>query len=247
MTNEEMTIKIQAGERDLLLPLWEQNKGFIAQQAIRRIYATDGLGGVDTEDLIQSGFFALLNAVQSYKPDSGYKFTTFLTYHLKTSFAEAAGYRSSKRDPLLSCVSLDTPLDDSPDADTLLDLQPDERDLIDDAEQRIWIEQLHAALDRAMQQLPELEQKTLASHYWEGHTREEVGNIFGLDYKSVLSLENKAINRLRQSRHRRELEQYIDDRTPYYQFVGLAQFNTTQTSTVERAVIVRERLREQAN
>ena len=142
MSNEELAARIQAGEQELLPQLWAQVRRFVCKMAHRRYFATNGLGGVELDDLIQSGFLAVVQAVEYFKPDGEYKFLTYLDVCLKNAFASAGGYRANKRDPLLDCISLDTPLGNDSDSDTLLDLQEDPANQIEDAERRIWLEQL---------------------------------------------------------------------------------------------------------
>lgn len=79
----------------------------------------------DFEDLVQSGYFAMLEAVRYYKTDSGYKFLTYLSQTLKKEFAQVSGVRTSKRDVLLNSFSLDDPIGEEDGASTLHDLVPD--------------------------------------------------------------------------------------------------------------------------
>ena len=69
MNNEDLAVKIQGGERELLPQLWEQVERFVRQQAYRRTC----MGAVDHEDLYQSGFLAVVKAVGSYDPGHGMK------------------------------------------------------------------------------------------------------------------------------------------------------------------------------
>lgn len=66
---EDLAVKIQGGERELLPQLWEQVERFVRQQAYRRTC----MGAVDHEDLYQSGFLAVVKAVGSYDPGHGMK------------------------------------------------------------------------------------------------------------------------------------------------------------------------------
>ena len=120
MTNEELVALIQSGERDKLPELWEQVERFVAQQARRRHLLSGGAGGVEAENLYQSGYIALVAAVDSYDPAAGRAFIGWLALALKTAFAEAGGCRSIKqaRDPLRHAGSLDVPV--SEDDNTMI-------------------------------------------------------------------------------------------------------------------------------
>ena len=242
MTNEELVIRIQAGERELIVDLWEQVRAFISVMASRRYVLTGGMCGVEIEDLIQSGYFALLNAVESYQESSGYKFTTWLAYHLKNAFSEAGGYRTNKRDPLDTCKSLDEPLGEDPDGDTLGDLQADPVDRMEEKEREIWLEQLQTALDRAMKELPTAQAETLRRRYWREQSLYEIGAAAGVFPSTVKEWERKALRQIYGKRHVYGLDQFIEERTPYYAHVSIAAFNTTHTSAIELAVLKRERL-----
>lgn len=241
MSNEELATRIQAGERDLLPQLWEQVRRFVYKKAKQRFVLSDGKGSVDVDDLAQSGFFALVKAVEDFQPEGEYKFTTYLTYHLKNEFAEVCGYKTSKRDPLLDCTSLDTPLGDDSDSDTLLDLQPDPIDQIGDTERRIWLEQLRETMSKAISNLPQEQQAALACRYWKGLTMEETGAALGVNRTQANQYERKALNTLAKNKHRNGLSQFVEERTLYYTHVGIAAFTATKTSAVEKIVLEREK------
>lgn len=90
MSNEEMVLAIQAGDNSLILPLWEQCKGLICKEAHRWARAFESRPEIDVDDLIQSGYFALMNAAHSFKPDPERgTFVSLLYWTLKGAFADA--------------------------------------------------------------------------------------------------------------------------------------------------------------
>ena len=129
MTSEELVAEIQAGSVDLTGQLWEQVEGLVKWKAKRIMTVLEGCPGrgVEFEDLYQSGYLAMVAAVDTYDPASGASFSTWLMYHLKTVFAEATGYRTQKgrQEPLNNYTSLDTPLSDDADSDDLMDVIAD--------------------------------------------------------------------------------------------------------------------------
>lgn len=66
MSNEELTVRIQAGDIGLLPAPWEQVERFIAQRAGRRVRSMNGYGGIEAEDLYHAGYFAVLEAVKRF-------------------------------------------------------------------------------------------------------------------------------------------------------------------------------------
>lgn len=205
---------------------------FVRQQA-RRVSQTNG---ITEDDLSQSGYLALVAAVNSYDPTQGMSFIGWLVLHLKTAFAKAGGWRSRKRDPLSTAYSLDAPVNE--DGATLGDLQSGPGGL-EEAEDQIWREQLHEALERALAALPEEQSDTLRRRYYRRQTLDQVAADVGVYPQTVRQREAQA---LRQPRISRSLREFIEERTPYYLHVGVSRFNATGSSAVEEAVMVRERL-----
>lgn len=243
MSNEELVSKIQQGERDRLGELWAQVERFVSQQAGKRARALNGFGGTTEDDLYQSGFLALVDAVDSYDPAAGCSFIGWLAMKLRTSFAEAGGYRSRKQalDPLHRAGSLDAPLGDDEGGATLGDLQPDSAQGFEEAEERLWREQLHTSLERALNTLPEAEAGALRKRFYRGQTLEAIAAAEGVNKEAVRQRENKALRALRHPKTSRELRAFIEERTPYYGGVGLSKFTATGSGQPERVVIMRER------
>lgn len=237
MTNEEIVALIQSGERDRLLELWGQVERYVARQANR--------WPGEFEDLYQSGFLAMVAAVESYNPTEGY-FISWLALHLKTAFNEANGYRSNRqrRDPIHTASSLDTPVGDDEDGATLGDLQsdPDSAKDFETAEDRIWQEQLHTALETALGTLPADQAATLRDKFYHGMTLSALAEREHTTTETIRRLESKGLKALRNPRISMALREFIEERTPYYLHVGVDRFNATHASAVEELVMLRERL-----
>ena len=151
MSNEELAAAIRAGERDKLMELWGQVRRLVHDMAYKRLRATNGAGGVTLDDLMQAGFLGFLEAVRAYDPSAGFRFTSYLTYPVKSAFSEAEGRRSEKqkRDPIFSAVSIDAPLDEGEGEPlTLADVIPDPRAAEALEGVGVW-DTLHRACQRA--------------------------------------------------------------------------------------------------
>lgn len=242
MTSEELAVKIQSGERGLLLELWDRVERLIAWKANRVIKVLGGVGGVEFDDLYNSGFLAMVAAVDSYSPDSG-AFSTWLMYHLKTAFAEAAGYRSRKqqRDPLHSAVSLSDPMGDDPNGDTLECLLPDPgaQAAMEAVEERIWRKQLHDALEETLGAIPEEQRHTLRRRYYDGMTLAAVAAEDGIRPETVRQRENKGLRKLR---GKRLLMAFCD--FDYYHGSGYGAFANSGMTIQERYLLKREEAEE---
>lgn len=240
MTNEELVAKIQAGERDRLPQLWSQVERFVAKRAnrIMTMYATGYMansGGVEFDDLYNSGYLALVAAVDTYKPDKGMKFISWFAFFVKTAFGNAGGWKSQKNDALRKAMSLDAPIDGEDDSDPLAQIVEDTGAAqdIQAVEDKIFQEQLHAALERALQHLPDAEVEAIRGKYF-----------WGRELSSVEKrAERRGLSRL--SAHA-SLRQYIELHTPYYLRVGVKSFQNSGDSSVERIVFKREQLMQKA-
>lgn len=245
MSNEELVVEIQAGAVDLMGDLWEQIEKLVKWKATRVINALAGRGGVEFDDLYQSGYPAMVAAVDSYSPENG-AFSTWYMYHLKTAFAEATGYRTQKgrQEPLNNYTSLDTPLSDDADSDVLMDVIADPAGLLwrDSLEESMWREDLKVALDTAMASVPEELQDVLRLRYWDNMTLEAAGELRGVGKERIRQMENKAIRILRRPENTRRLR-------PFYEFdfyigTGLGAFRSTGLSVQERYLVIEEERKE---
>ncbi len=245
MSNEELVKLIQDGDGAAVLQLWEQVEKFITMQAKK--FLSCRVGVYELDDLKQSGFLAMLKAAKEYSPERDAVFLTYLDYWLKAEFPRSCGLsaRHTLTDPILTAVSLDKPLSaDDPGGDTLADIQPDPRDHIAEAERRIYLEQLRQQLKKALATLPEEQRAVVLHRYRDGLTLDQTGAAMQLTPAEAKKLERKALDTLRKGRTRIELEQFIDDRTPFYGKVGIRQFMTDRESIVERCVFKRDALRD---
>ena len=166
------------------------------QQATRWLRAFESSGGVELDDLEQSAFIGLLNAVQTWKPESG-AFSTWYTIQLKAVFVEDYGMRTkrTREDPLNKYhLSLDTPLDENEDGSfTIADILPDERAEaeFEDIEQRDF----QQAVQAAHAQLPNAQREAIIGEFWFGR-------------KPDAKARREAIRALRHPRIRKPLMEY---------------------------------------
>lgn len=167
MTNEELAMQIQAGERDRLLELWVQIRRLAMVKAERWVKIERG--GVTLEDLRQAAFLALYPALETWDGGKG-QFSTWYMIHLKAAFSAATGQRTKRdaMDPLDHAASLDTPLKDEPDSMTLGDIIVDpgaEREMEEIAE-RDFAAYRREVVRRALQLLPEPQREAVVLRYW---------------------------------------------------------------------------------
>lgn len=244
-TIENLVIRIQNGEPDLMPELWENVHRFIAWRARKLLATTGNHGGAEVDDLVNSGYFALLDAVWTYKPEES-GFCSWLSVHLQNTFSEATGFRTKtqKNDPLRYAVSLSTPLDEE-SGDVLGDLieDPEWASGFEAVEQNIYDEQLRKILQEEIEKLPPSQAETIRHRYFDGSTYAEIGYLLDISTSRAQQLEYEAIRKLREPETRKRLEAFVEGRTPYYLQTGPEAFQRTHTSAVEEIVFLRERLR----
>lgn len=197
-TNEELAMAIKTGERDKLLPLWDQVRRFAYQQARR--WAAAGRGGITVEDLQQESFLALLDALERWRPDAG-PFLSMYALRLKAAFTLATGQRTKRDrlDPLQDSTSLDAPLTDSEgDPLFLADVLPDQRAeaAVEAVVERDAAAQRNEAIRQALDALPADQRRAVVLRYWWGER---------VDAKA----HNKALRALRRPAVSRGLRQYM--------------------------------------
>lgn len=246
MTTEELAIKIRDGEDEYVYELWERVRNFVAKKANSLTFALNSRYGVTTDDLINTGFIAMCEACKTYNHDKG-SFLNWLSYYLKTAFAEACGYRTSRRDAMELSESLDCPLDASDiDSATLADLVPDPVDHYAAVEDAIYNSGLRVHLDAMIGTLAPAEAEMIRDAYWNSKTTEQLARERGISGRAAGRRREDYIQHLRRSARctsaGRRLCAYIEENTPYYTHVGPRQFNTTHTSAVEKIVLIRERI-----
>lgn len=208
MTNEELAQQIQQGERDLILPLWEQVRRFARDRAFRWHRATGGRGGVTLDDLEQEAFIALLEALEGWDEKAG-KFLTWYDLRLKSAFTAATMQRTKRdrKDPLESALSLDAPLLDGLDDPFILaDVVADPR-AEQDMENLEEIER-QESVRRVVNSLSEEQRRVILLRYYHDMTREQTAQRLHLTRTRAAAIEAKALRLLRHPVNSRVLLQY---------------------------------------
>lgn len=209
MTNEELARRIQQGERDLLLQLWEQVRRYAHDRAYKWYIATGGRGGVTLDDLGQEAFIALLEALEGWAEKAG-PFLPWYSLRLKSAFTAATGQRTQRDrlDPLQGCLSLDAALTDREgDPFTLEDTIPDQRaeDDLNAVEER----DRQTTIQRVLDSLQDDQRQVIILRYFYNLTREQVAQRLHLTRTRAAAIEAKALRLLRHPVNSRVLLAYI--------------------------------------
>lgn len=215
--NAALAALAKTGDAFALGQLWQINRGLLRSLFWRWYPAHKALAdahGMTADDFEQEGYFAVQYAAQTYQPEAG-SFSNWLGQAMQRQIGRAltGAHRRNvtdtdgkqhtvSADPLNHCASLDTPLDeDDSGASTLGELQPDPAaaSAMQAAEDAIFQEQLHAALEEALHKLTEREQAVIRGKYYAGKTVRQISEEQGLTIGQVNTAKTSAFSKLRRN------------------------------------------------
>ena len=138
------------------------------------------------------------------------------------------------RDPLDNAVSLDEPLTEDDDT-TLLDVTSDPAAELafDQADGEIFIDELRAALEKALDKAPHGD--VIRRRYFQGQTQKEIAEELRCSPSAIHQRERAAIRYLRSGPFTRELRSF-----DYYHGTGLQSWKTNQASVEELYILSQE-------
>lgn len=247
MTNEELAIAIRNGNGSLAETLWKQVKGFVWKQAKRWALAWQGRKDFDIEDLVQSGYIAMIEAVQGFEPQSG-SFLTLLNFCLLTEFSKVVGCRTKAQlqEPLNEAYSLDEPIKGKEDSDqfrTLADTIETEEPGFEAIEEDDFRTHLAKAVRDAVAALPDQQRRTIEAHFLNGQSYKEIAEVLNVSQSRIGQVSKDGIKALRSGQHAPELSYYLYGDRNYYRRTGFTAWKQTRSSAVEREVEYRENQR----
>ena len=201
ISNEQLAIEIKAGNSDLLITLWEQVKPYICKQARRWISSFNGLHGIEQDDLIHAGYFAMLQTIDTFDAErSGVSFIGLLSFYLRKQFSSVYGLQSAagKNDAIHVSVSLDTPISENEDT-SISELIPDAKSQIpfEQIAQRDNIAYLRKALDTILDTLPTPYREIIVLRYYGNQDISTIAATIGMSEKAARAAEKKAMRLIR--------------------------------------------------
>lgn len=215
-TNAALAALAAAGNAFALGQLWEVNKGFVRRQLwqwYEKNQTVADSAGLSFEDLVQEGYFAVDYAAKHYSAEQG-SFTTYLSYallkqirtatcgeHTRGVITEDGRRVAVSANPLNECTSLDTPVGEDGSDTALGDLQEDPAAAheFQQAENEIYNEELHAALEEALNKLADREADVIRRHYYSGQSLKDIGQDIGISSNRVNQIERHGFQCLRQN------------------------------------------------
>lgn len=216
-TNAALAALAAAGNSFALGQLWEINKGFLHYlfwQWYSKNKAIADNAGLTMEDFDQEAFFAVQAAAIAYTPEKG-AFTTLLYYYVQSQINKAVcgehrrnittedGRRVAvSANPLNECSSLDVRLDETDEGsstkgETIED--PAATQAFQTAEDDLYTEELHNALEEALSQLAAKQADVVRRHYFEGKAISEIAREDGTTRNAAQNREQAAFAALRRN------------------------------------------------
>ena len=198
MTNEELAIEIQNGNKAACTELWEQVKYWVIKCAYsyyNKLKQLDREYIPDVEDFASEGYIAMLEAVKYYSPEKGYKYITYLGKTLKKAFATVAGLRTSRNEPLNNANSLNSPIGIESEDTEAIDMLSDET--AQDDFQKIELSDTQQIFAAALANLSETDRKLIKLRYWDELSYTAIGKKIGITKSTVIARERKLLRKFR--------------------------------------------------
>ena len=225
LTNEQLALACQAGDKQAIAQLWEQTKAFIFRWCYH--YYQRGRDrcaacGVELADLQQEGFLALLDAVQAFQIEKEYKFISWLKFPLKNRCSALLGTRGNTAPRLLNqCGSLDEAIGEDEDTSRLdMIADPNAGEGFESVEDREYNRQLHEALQEAMDTLQEKHRDILQWRYYDGLTLQQCGERMQCSPEYTRQLNRQALTRMRSGQPLRILRRFLGETSQAYTGTG---------------------------
>jgi len=225
----------QAKDDPSIMPLlWDGVRRLVALWANKYIQYAPKQGNrlYDVDDLIQSGYLALVDAVAGYDSEVG-AFTTYLNFHIRRHFAKVSGRYGTKRRPELDAASLDIPFGEDNDT-TRADLLADPAvEFVDDVIEKDALHRDFAAVMLEINKLPEELCRAFMLVYWHSYSPQKAAEVMGITPQKARRYRDRAVHKIRNSATGRRIR---EDRYPF-RHVTLTSFKNTRTSSVEWAIL----------
>ena len=154
-------------------------------------------------------------------------------------FNSLLGIRGRK-EPINEAVSLDAPLPGTEESMTLGDTLKDQDAAIDydDAERRIYCQELHEAMEKSLETLDQQQRLIIREYWYKGKGCAAIGAQIGLSRHVVRNVENKAMRSLRKPRSVKYLKPFADEYIKSHAYIGTSftAFKYNGASIEERIV-----------
>ncbi|MDU7066740.1 MAG: sigma-70 family RNA polymerase sigma factor [Clostridium perfringens] len=197
MTNEELIVLYQQGDKRALDKLLEKNDKLIYKIASK--FYSDKTSSIEFDDLLQEGRIGFILACNKY--DCEYiKKTKFITYAFYWIYQKIhrfiTTYNTNEE------ISLNTPVGEEK-KDELLDCIESHKNDIRDTEDKIYLSSLRLELEVVMDKYNTLNEREILKLYYGWDTEEidiyQIADIFDTTSYDIKNIKMRAIDKIRNS------------------------------------------------
>lgn len=220
MTNEDLVALIQSGQKEYIPDLWAGVERFVSYKAYSYYNIKwpnrCATAGVTMDDLYQSGYFALLKAIDYYDPEKGVLFITIFGKFMTKEFYNVMGVEKRKDGWHTKGDALDT-LTLSTDAPAyggnLAEAESSESSLGDviedkksetqlsDIEDALEQEEERQTLDKAIASaLNEKEAQIIKEYFFNDKTEAELADMLNITRNHSHSIKAQALKKLKKEK-----------------------------------------------
>ena len=197
MTNEELIVLYQQGDKRALEKLLENNDKLIYKVASK--FYSDKTSSIEFDDLLQEGRIGFILACNKY--DCEYiKKTKFITYAFYWIYQKI--HRFITRNNTNDEISLNIPVGEEK-KDELLDCVESHKNDIKDTEDKIYLSSLRLELEAVMDKYNTLNEREILKLYYGWDTEEldvyQIADIFDTTSYNIKDIKKRAINKIRNS------------------------------------------------
>lgn len=196
MSNEELVLLYQQGDKQALESLIENNKGRVFKIANK--FYTGKTNSIDIEDLEQEGYMGLITAAEKYKFDveNAASFITYATYWIYQRIQRFVSQKNTNDE-----TSLNTTIKE--------DEETERQDLLEcvevgfeNIEEKLYLKQLREDLESIMRERTTLRERNVLKLHYGWDCKEcsftYIGGILGISDSRVQQIESKALRNIRQ-------------------------------------------------
>lgn len=197
MTNEELVVSYQQGNKQALEQLIENNQKFIYKIANK--FYTEGISSIDKDDLIQEGTIGFIIACNKYDINNEKK-ALFITYAFHWIYSKIHRFITNRNTN--DEISINVPIG-SEEKSEVVDCLEDKKNYIENIEEKIYLSELRAELEEVMGHNNTLHEREVLKLYygWDTDpvTMEGIADILETSSMKIRQTKDRAIRKIRTS------------------------------------------------
>lgn len=211
MINEELVQLIKQGNKCYYATLWEQTSRLIYKLIYKHGAKRKLPNDIEFDDILQCGYFAMVNAVNAYNPEKDLKFNTYLEFQVMNAIQLTIdrGQRKSLNTPRLQEYSYNQTVSnqDGEEVEIIYLMQDKnspkiyESTELTDLQERVW---------QAVAELPKKLQEIITRYYFKGENLPTLAEKLDISVETVRQKKRQGLRLLQQNRALKQLYNNYD-------------------------------------